>query len=154
MGASVAAVTLILVGLGSAPSAAEIRAPEPIHIPAGPFITGSNRAEREYAYQLDEQGYGHRLTREQGWYETERTRQQVRLGAFRIMKNLVTNRDYLRFVDATGHRAPDVDRQTWQHYGLIHPYERTRRHAWEDGKPPDGRLDYYRRPENAQLSPV
>lgn len=132
----------ILVYLGSALSADEITAPELISIPAGPFITGSDRAEREYAYQLDEQAYGHRLTREQRWYENERTRQQVTLGAFAIMKYLVTNRDYLRFLLATGHRAPDVDPQTWQSYGLIHPYERTRRHAWEDGKPPVGRLDH------------
>jgi formylglycine-generating enzyme required for sulfatase activity len=133
---------LILVGIGGALSAAELTAPKRIHIPAGPFITGSDRAEREYAYQLDEQGYGHGLTREQRWYENERARQQVTLGAFAIMKRLVTNRDYRRFLDATGHRAPDVDRQTWQGYGLVHPYEHTRRHAWRDGKPPAGRLDH------------
>ena len=117
-----AAVILMLVCLGGAPSVADIRAPELIDIPTGPFITGSDRAEREYAYQLDEQGYGHRLTREQRWYEDERERQHMTVGAFAIMKHLVTNRDYRRFVGATGHRAPDVDRQTWQSYGLIHPY--------------------------------
>lgn len=137
-----AVAILMLICLVGVPSVANRKAPEFLHIPDGPFITGSDRAEREYAYQLDEQGYGHHLTREQRWYEGERERQQVTVGAFAIMKHLVTNRDYLRFVEATGHRAPEVDRQTWQSYGLIHPYERTRRHAWVDGKPPAGRLDH------------
>lgn len=135
-----AAMILIGVCLSSRLSAADIAAPELIHVPAGPFITGSDRTEREQAYELDEEGYGHRLTREQRWYEDEHQRQTVKIGAFAIMKTLVTNRDYLRFIEATGHQAPDVDRPTWKHYGLIHPYARTRRHAWVGGKPPAGRL--------------
>lgn len=45
-------------------------------------------------------------------------------------------------MEATGHPAPDVDRATWQSYGLAHPYERTRRHAWVDGQPPEGRATH------------
>ena len=69
-----AVAILMLAYVGGTPWAADVRAPELIHVPAGPFITGSDRAERAYAYQLDEQGYGHRLTREQRWYEDERER--------------------------------------------------------------------------------
>lgn len=42
-------------------------------------------------------------------------------------------------VAATGRAAPDVARAEWEGYGLIHPYARTRRHAWSGGRPPAGR---------------
>ncbi|RDD61692.1 formylglycine-generating enzyme family protein [Ferruginivarius sediminum] len=116
--------------------------PETVAIPAGEFIAGSDRAEREYAYSLDEKAYGHSITRKQGWYEGERAKGLARTKAFRIMATPVTNRQYAAFVKATGYRAPDVDRATWEGYGLIHPYRRTRRFAWTAGEPPEGRLDH------------
>ena len=131
-------LAVALAGCG-APLAA---APETIRVPAGAFIAGSDRAEREHAYRLDEEGYGHSVTREQRWYEDELERQKVVLPAFDIMATLVTNAEYARFVAATGHPAPDVDALTWQGYGLVHPYERTRRHAWVGGAPPAGREDH------------
>ncbi len=108
-------------------------------VPAGAFIAGSTRAEREAAYLLDEAAYGHRITREQRWYESERDVTSVTTGTYSIMKNLVTNAQYEKFVADTGHRVPDVTRDLWESYGLIHPFERTRRHAWSDMKPPAGR---------------
>ena len=125
-----------LVAAGDAPS------PETVTIPSGAFITGSDAAEREAAYRLDEQAYGHSRTRTAGWYDREAKRRPLKLPAFEITRNLVTNADYARFVAATGHRAPDVDRGTWKGYGLVHPYKRTRRHAWTGGKPPAGRADH------------
>ena len=116
--------------------------PETIDIAAGPFITGSDRAEREAAYRLDEAAYGHSRTRQWKWYEDEGDRRQVSVDAFAIMRHLVTNAEYAAFIVATGHRAPDVDPRTWASYKLIHPYKRTRRHAWRDGKPPPGRADH------------
>ena len=56
-------------------------APRVVPVPAGPFIAGSDRAEREAAYRLDEQGYGHSVTRQQRWYEGERNRQMLLLPA-------------------------------------------------------------------------
>lgn len=38
--------------------------------------------------------------------------------------------------------APDVDQATWTGYRLIHPFSRTRRHAWHDNQPPPGREDH------------
>ena len=115
---------------------------EVIQIPQGPFVAGSDTREREHAYRLDEEAYGHSWTRERGWYDDDMDRQIVELDAFSIMKNFVTQSDYARFVEATGHAAPDVDQETWKGYRLIHPFSRTRPYAWADSQPPPGRLDH------------
>lgn len=116
--------------------------PPLIEIPTGPFVAGSDRPERELAYRLDERAYGEPITRQQGWYEAERPRGRASTRAYAITVTPITNRQYAVFVAATGHRAPDLDRATWSSYGLIHPYERTRRFAWRDGRPPAGREDH------------
>ena len=110
-----------------------------VTVPAGPFIQGSDRAEREAAYRLDETAYGHSVTRKNKWYESEAARTPADLPSFHIMRTPVTNALYARFVNATGHRVPDVDSKTWQGYRLVHPYNRTRQFAWLDGKLPSGR---------------
>ncbi|MEM7025871.1 MAG: SUMF1/EgtB/PvdO family nonheme iron enzyme, partial [Pseudomonadota bacterium] len=111
-------------------------------VPAGSFVEGSSAEERELAYQLDERAYGHSRTRQAGWYDREAPRRSAETDTFEITTNLVTNADYARFVEATGRPAPDVDPATWASYGLIHPFERTRRFAWTDGSPPEGRADH------------
>jgi toxoflavin biosynthesis protein ToxD len=133
----------LLAATGAPAVAAEAQpVPEVIEIPAGPFIRGSDAAEREAAYRLDERAYGHSVTRERGWYDDEGKRRTVTLPAFSITRTLITNRHYRAFVRATGHRAPDVDRATWKGYRLIHPWRRTRKFAWVKGKPPKGRLEH------------
>ncbi len=117
----------------------DVSLPETIKIPAGPFIIGSDRTEREAAYRLDEAAYGHQRTRQWKWYENEPDRQILELPAYAITRAPITNAQYAAFVVASGHPAPDVDRDTWVGYKLIHPYERTRRHAWGDGGYPAGR---------------
>ena len=121
---------------------AALTPPEVVEVPAGPFIAGSDRAEREAAYRLDEAAYGHSVTRSQGWYEGEGPRREASLPAFSIMRTPVTNRLYAAFVAASGHPAPDVDAETWAGYGLVHPFERSRRHAWRGGRPPPGREEH------------
>jgi len=121
---------------------ADLPVPETVSVPAGPFVAGSDRQARDLAYRLDEAAYGHDYTRRHGWYEDEPARHEVTTGAYEISRTLVTNRQYAAFVEATGHRAPDVDRATWERQGLAHPYERTRRFAWQEGAPPQGRLDH------------
>jgi toxoflavin biosynthesis protein ToxD len=116
--------------------------PETVAVPAGPFIEGSSVAQREYAYQLDEAAYGDSRSREGEWYESETSLQSAVTDAFAIMTNLVSNADYARFVEATGHPPADVDRETWAAYGEVHPHESTRRFAWTDGVPPEGREDH------------
>jgi len=116
--------------------------PEVVAIPAGPFIAGSDAAEREAAYRLDQAAYGHSITREQGWYDSERPRGELVSGAYHIARTPITNAQYARFIVATGHPRPDVEPETWRRYRLIHPFERTRRFAWPGALPPAGRDDH------------
>ena len=138
---AVSALFLACLMLAVWPAAAgdPVALPEVVEIPAGPFTVGSDRAEREAAYRLDEGAYGHGRTREWKWYESEFKRQSVETKAYAITRNPITNDEYTAFVRATGHRAPGVDAETWKGYGLIHPYQRTRRHAWTKRWPPKGR---------------
>lgn len=115
---------------------------EMLSVPAGPFMAGSGAPQHEAAYRLDEAAYGHSITRQQGWYENERPYADYETGAFEIMATPVTNEQYAAFVDATGHPAPDVQPTEWAGYGLIHPFARTRRHAWRNGQLPAGREDH------------
>lgn len=116
--------------------------PASVNVPAGSFIAGSDAAERDYAYRLDEAAYGHDRTRASRWYEREQPRGEAATGAFAITRTPITNEQYAAFVAETGYPAPDVDQATWSRYGLIHPYDRTRRHAWMDGRPPRRRADH------------
>ena len=140
--AAVAAALLGGVVRGAEPRASNDPAPPVVPIPAGPFIAGSDRAEREAAYRLDEAAYGHSVTRENRWYEGERPRGRQMTGAFNITKTPITNAQYAQFVAETGHRAPDVNPATWKGYGLIHPYSRTRAYAWRGARPPPGRQSH------------
>ncbi len=117
-------------------------APATALIPAGPFIIGSTPEEREIAYQLDEAAYGHSRTRTGGWYDSERDSATANTESFEITITPVTNDQYANFINATNHPAPNVDEQTWAGYGLIHPYSRTRRHAWQGNSPPAGRNNH------------
>lgn len=135
-------VALVFLCTAQVTRSAESVAPQTVTVPAGPFIAGSDAAEREYAYRLDEAAYGHSRTRERGWYDREAARETVEVAAFDIMATPVTNAQYARFVAATGHPPPDVDAEVWASYRLVHTYERTRRHAWANGAFPQGRGDH------------
>ncbi len=139
-GAAWAVAALLTACAG--PGVAAPPEPELVAVPAGPYIRGSDRSEREAAYLLDEAAYGHNRTRTRKWYENEPPRQTAELPAFEIARSPITNAQYAAFVAATGHRVPEVDPATWRGYGLIHPYQRTRRHAWTDGAYPPGRGDH------------
>jgi len=140
IGKAVLFAVAMSLAAGTAVSAVEL--PELVQIPAGTFVAGSDRAEREAAYGLDEAAYGHSVTRQARWYENEPDRHEITLPAFAITRTPIANRQYADFVAATGHAAPSMDAATWSGYKLIHPYERTLRHAWADGLPPKGREDH------------
>lgn len=121
---------------------AQVAAPKVVDVPAGAFVLGSDRAERKFAYRLDEQAYAGPITRDQRWYEGEAPRGPASTGAFSITVTPITNRQYAVFVAETGHRNPAVSHQLWASYGLNHSYERTRAFAWRDGAAPAGRDDH------------
>jgi len=112
--------------------------PETVLVPAGKFQMGSGEAEREAAYVLDETAYGHARTRKWKWYDGEVAGTKT-TQAYRITKTPITNAEYSAFVKASGYTPPGVDQSTWEGYGLIHPFSRTRRFAWIDDSPPKGR---------------
>lgn len=136
------ALLLLFFALATEATAAEPWLPAVVEIPAGIFIAGSDSEEREAAYRLDEAAYGSPVTREQHWYDEERPRGQAQTAAYAITVTPITNRQYAAFIAATGHRPPAVDRATWASYGLVHPYERTRRFAWIGRRPPAGREEH------------
>lgn len=121
--------------LGSVLLAAEL-----IAIPAGPFLMGSEPAEREYGYRLDEQR-GSTAARHYQWFEVE-TRRRVELPAFAIDRSPVRQRDYWQFVLTTAHPAPSVDRATWDGYRLVHPYSTAQPFLWQGQQPPAGKADH------------
>lgn len=132
------------IGMAAGTSARDSPVPvvRTVDIPGGPFTAGSDRAEREAAYRLDEAAYGHSRTREHRWYESELLRHQAETGAYAITVTPITNGQYAAFIAATGYVAPNVDAKTWASYGLIHPYTLTRRHAWIAGRPPNDRENH------------
>jgi toxoflavin biosynthesis protein ToxD len=113
--------------------------PELIVIPAGPFIMGSDKEEREVAYRLDEKAYGHSTTRMNRWYEGEKDRHRVFTDTFMITKFPITNADYAPFVSRNAHPPPVVNEETWAGYNLNHPFHRTRKFSWNGPLPPKGR---------------
>ena len=117
----------------------EFAAPKTITIAAGSFIKGSDRAERQAAYALDEEAYGHSATRKGRWYENEETRNSTYSAAFAITRNVISNAAYAIFVRESGYPPPGVDAATWAGYGLIHPFGRTRKFSWQGKPPPPGR---------------
>lgn len=139
----IAALAMMVLHAGLGVSRAEtIELPQLIAIPAGEYVAGSDEDEREAAYRLDEKAYGHSNTRQWGWYDREQPRHTASLPAYCILRTPVTNRQYRQFVEATGHAAPEVTPGEWRGYKLIHPFERTRRHAWSKGVPPKDRGDH------------
>lgn len=117
----------------------KIKTPDLITIPAGPFIAGSDRMEREAVYRLDEKAYGHSRTRDGRWYEGERTKQTLTTAAYQITRTPITNQQYALYIADTGAKPPVVERKTWASYGLVHPYSRTLRFQWKNGHPLKGR---------------
>jgi len=112
--------------------------PELIHLQAGFFIKGSDPAEREYGYKLDEAAYGHNRTRTGKWYDTEPDKLRVATEGYSIAKTPVTNRQYTFFIEDSGHRVPSVDEVTWSGYQLVHPYSSTHPYKWKNNLPPKG----------------
>ena len=111
--------------------------PKLVYIPAGEFWMGSTREEREYAYRLDKE-----VTRSYGWYERE-TRSKATTRFFCIDRYPVTNSEYKKFIDATGHKAPFISPEAYQRQGfLVHAYKKVKGFLWINKSFPPGRNDH------------
>ncbi len=139
LGPLAAALVFILAAAGAGHTETSFAPPAVVDIPAGPFVAGSDAAEREAAYRLDEAAYGHSVTRKQGWYDREGARREKHLNGFSIMRRPVTNAYYSAFVKATGHRRPQVTPTEWRGYRLNHRFMRTLRYGWRSADGPKGR---------------
>ena len=118
-------------------------------IPAGDFIIGSDRQERDYGYRLsaetaaptnpDRRAQIEANLRRTAWFEGEFPQQTRQLPGFCLSRNLVTNQEYQDFVEATGHPIPHISASDYQVQGfLVHPYETVRRFLWQGGTYPEG----------------
>ncbi|MCC0177233.1 SUMF1/EgtB/PvdO family nonheme iron enzyme [Waterburya agarophytonicola K14] len=117
-----------------------------VFIPGGEFILGSDRRERDYAYEISARSIANtnagaiqaqQKLRQTGWFERETSRQTSSISNFCLSRNLVTNQDYQEFVRSTNHRTPGIREAEYQQQGfLVHPYSKVREFLWNNGKYP------------------
>lgn len=117
-------------------------------VAGGDFIAGSDRTERDYAYQISAEGFANSPEqvakaeagyRARGWFDREPERQTIDLPAFCLSENLVTNEDYQAFAQATGHPQPEISAADYQAQGfLVHDYSEVVPYLWQDSQYPTG----------------
>ncbi|NEQ96222.1 MAG: formylglycine-generating enzyme family protein [Cyanothece sp. SIO2G6] len=120
-----------------------------VWIPQGPFLYGSDRPQRDYAYQIsaaavastpDAINQAEQRLRRQRWFDREPQQQEKTLPGFCLSRNLVTNADYQAFVQATNHPVPFISEDDYQAQGfLVHAYETVAFYLWEGDRYPQGR---------------
>jgi len=125
----------------------------------GPFLSGSDEAERDAGYRFSAEGWvtqsaqipdtpeavaqAEQRLRQRRWFDREPERERRSLPGFCIQRNLVTQADYQAFVTATGHRAPSISAEDYQAQGfLVHPYEDVEPYLWRNGSYPEGKVDH------------
>jgi formylglycine-generating enzyme required for sulfatase activity len=119
-----------------------------VWVSGGEFIQGSDQMERDYAYQVSAESIAaqpeeipqrEQQLREKQWFDRELDRQAQTLPDFRIGRDLITNRDYQAFVEATGHPAPGISEAEYQRQGfLVHPYRKVEPFLWQGTSYPPG----------------
>jgi len=121
-----------------------------VYIPAGDFVSGSDRAERDYAYQISaaaansqDPAAAEASLRKQGWFDREAERDRRSQPALCMARAPVTQANYQQFVQATGHRAPTISAAAYERQGfLVHPYSKVQAFLWQDGQPPQGKAQH------------
>lgn len=117
-----------------------------VYIPGGEFILGSDRTERDFAYNISATAISktesaisqaEQNLRNTGWFERENERQTANLASFCLSRNLVTNQEYQEFINATNHRTPGITETEYQQQGfLVHPYSKVKDFLWTKGTYP------------------
>ena len=118
-----------------------------VFVPQGEFVLGSDRAERDFAYDLSARAVAKteagirqaaQKLRATGWFDGESDRQTGFLPSYCISRNLVTNQEYQAFIEATNHRTPGITPEEYQQQGfLVHSYDKVREFLWQDGTYPE-----------------
>ncbi len=117
-----------------------------VYIEAGEFLLGSDRQERDFAYNISAQAIAKTASaiaqaeqklRQTGWFDRENPRQKANLAGFCMSRNLVTNQEYQEFINATNHRTPGITAAEYQQQGfLVHPYSKVKDFLWTEGAYP------------------
>ena len=115
-------------------------------IPEGEFIQGSDRTERDFAYNISAKAnspteaeieQAEQKLRQTGWFDRESDRATASTPNYCISRNLVTNQEYQEFVRATNHRSPGITAAEYQQQGfLVHPYSKVEEFLWQAGTYP------------------
>lgn len=122
------------------------------YIPAGEFILGSDRQERDFAYNISAQAIAKTASaitqaeqklRKVGWFDRENPRQTANIASVCISRNLVTNGEYQEFINATNHRTPGITEAEYQQQGfLVHPYSKVKDFLWKTGTYPENKAQH------------
>ncbi|MBX2829762.1 MAG: formylglycine-generating enzyme family protein [Rhodospirillales bacterium] len=138
----ICAVACIFALAAVSPAQANDGVPTVVEVPTGWFWQGSDSVERKYAYDIDEQVYGHDISRRNRWYDIESDKWRVHLLSYHISETPVTNDQYAVFIKETDYPAPEVGKDEWNRQGLIYNYDTVLPFLWSKGKPPKGRGDH------------
>ncbi|MBI3271584.1 MAG: SUMF1/EgtB/PvdO family nonheme iron enzyme [Planctomycetes bacterium] len=98
-----------------------------VEVPGGRFRMGTDEKEVQRAFAEAKKSWE---VAQLDWFTRESPQHEVELKPFRIGRFPITNGQYSAFVEASGHRAPEVDQK-------IGDYR-----AWENGRPPADRLTH------------
>jgi len=117
-----------------------------VFIPPGEFVLGSDRTERDFAYEISAQSVAkkdgdlaqaEKNLRDNSWFDGETPRQTSSLDGFCLSRNLVTNQEYLEFIQATNHPSPGISAAEYQEQGFtVHPYSKVGEFLWKNGTYP------------------
>jgi toxoflavin biosynthesis protein ToxD len=118
-----------------------------ISIESGAFVSGSDRAEQNYAYQISAgvvpTAPNEQELRQSRWFDQEPKREVRSQPTFCISRHLVTNADYQAFVQATGYPPPGISESDYQKQGfLVHPYSTVKPYLWQGNQHPQGKAKH------------
>lgn len=136
------ATCLVVLSAMATAQAADPVVPPVVEIPTGWFWQGSDAVERQYAYKIDEQVYGHDTSRRNRLYDIEDEKWRVHLLSYHITRTPVTNAQYAAFIKETGYPPPAISKDEWDRQGLIYNYDTILPFIWRDGRPPKGRENH------------